>query len=53
MKSEGYWIRDHKPNRYPTTEQERYEAAIKYGMRPEDYKPYGSLKILDLVTLDF
>merc|ERR1712141_96112 len=29
-----------KPGPYPQTEEERLAAAKKYGMIPEDYKPY-------------
>uniref|UniRef100_A0AC34GR11 NADH dehydrogenase [ubiquinone] 1 beta subcomplex subunit 8, mitochondrial n=1 Tax=Panagrolaimus sp. ES5 TaxID=591445 RepID=A0AC34GR11_9BILA len=36
---EGWFPRDHKPGPYPTTEKERRAAAIKYGLRPEDYRP--------------
>lgn len=34
----GWYPRDHKPGSYPVTEEERRAAAIRYGMRPEDYK---------------
>ncbi|VDD89956.1 unnamed protein product [Enterobius vermicularis] len=36
---EGWYPRDHKPGQYPETEEERRSAALKYGMRPEDYMP--------------
>ncbi|KAK6046808.1 NADH-ubiquinone oxidoreductase ASHI subunit [Cooperia oncophora] len=36
---EGWYPRDHKPGQYPTTDEERRAAALKYGLRPEDYKP--------------
>ncbi|KAJ1366095.1 hypothetical protein KIN20_026689 [Parelaphostrongylus tenuis] len=35
----GWYPRDHKPGPYAVTEEERRVAAIKYGLRPEDYKP--------------
>ncbi|PAV62308.1 hypothetical protein WR25_08125 [Diploscapter pachys] len=35
----GWYPRDHKPGPYPETNEERRAAAIKYGMRPEDYQP--------------
>ncbi|KAK0411288.1 hypothetical protein QR680_005582 [Steinernema hermaphroditum] len=36
---DGWYPRDHKPGPYPTNEEERRSAAIKYGLRPEDYIP--------------
>ncbi|VDM71384.1 unnamed protein product, partial [Strongylus vulgaris] len=36
---DGWYPRDHKPGQYAVTEDERRAAAIKYGLRPEDYKP--------------
>ncbi|CAJ0607358.1 unnamed protein product [Cylicocyclus nassatus] len=36
---DGWYPRDHKPGEYAVTEDERRAAAIKYGLRPEDYKP--------------
>ncbi|RCN35628.1 NADH-ubiquinone oxidoreductase ASHI subunit [Ancylostoma caninum] len=36
---DGWYPRDHKPGEYPTTDEERRAAAIKYGLRPEDYQP--------------
>ncbi|KAF8361398.1 hypothetical protein PRIPAC_88321, partial [Pristionchus pacificus] len=36
---DGWYPRDHKPGQYPENEEERRRAAIKYGLRPEDYKP--------------
>uniref|UniRef100_A0A914CQ98 Uncharacterized protein n=1 Tax=Acrobeloides nanus TaxID=290746 RepID=A0A914CQ98_9BILA len=36
---QGWYPKDHKPGPYPKTEEERRAAAIKYGLRPEDYKP--------------
>jgi NADH dehydrogenase (ubiquinone) 1 beta subcomplex subunit 8 len=36
----GWYPRDHMPGNYPRTDEERRAAAIKYGMRPEDYIPY-------------
>lgn len=35
---DGWYPRDHMPDDYPKNEEERRAAAIKYGMRPEDYK---------------
>uniref|UniRef100_A0A0K0DBU4 NADH dehydrogenase [ubiquinone] 1 beta subcomplex subunit 8, mitochondrial n=1 Tax=Angiostrongylus cantonensis TaxID=6313 RepID=A0A0K0DBU4_ANGCA len=35
----GWYPRDHKPGPYAMTEDERRAAAIKYGLRLEDYKP--------------
>jgi len=38
--SRGWWNKDHKPNyKYPTTPEERKAAAVKYGLREEDYVP--------------
>lgn len=34
------WNKDWKPGPYPTTDEERRAAAKKYGLLPEDYKPY-------------
>lgn len=34
------WNKDWKPGPYPETEEERKAAAKKYGLLPEDYKPY-------------
>uniref|UniRef100_A0A0K0EWJ6 NADH dehydrogenase [ubiquinone] 1 beta subcomplex subunit 8, mitochondrial n=1 Tax=Strongyloides venezuelensis TaxID=75913 RepID=A0A0K0EWJ6_STRVS len=39
LKFDGWYPRDHKPGPYPTTDKERRMAAMKYGLRPEDYKP--------------
>uniref|UniRef100_A0A1I7W7E2 NADH dehydrogenase [ubiquinone] 1 beta subcomplex subunit 8, mitochondrial n=1 Tax=Heterorhabditis bacteriophora TaxID=37862 RepID=A0A1I7W7E2_HETBA len=39
---DGWYPRDHKPDPLPATEEERRSAAIKYGLRPEDYKPIDS-----------
>uniref|UniRef100_A0A914L638 Uncharacterized protein n=1 Tax=Meloidogyne incognita TaxID=6306 RepID=A0A914L638_MELIC len=36
----GWFPRDHMPGNYPKTEEERRAAAIRYGLRPEDYTPY-------------
>uniref|UniRef100_A0A0N5AKH6 NADH dehydrogenase [ubiquinone] 1 beta subcomplex subunit 8, mitochondrial n=1 Tax=Syphacia muris TaxID=451379 RepID=A0A0N5AKH6_9BILA len=36
---DGWYPRDHKPGPFPETEEERRSAALKYGMRPEDYRP--------------
>ncbi|MFH4973778.1 hypothetical protein AB6A40_000487 [Gnathostoma spinigerum] len=36
---DGWYPRDHQPGPYPKNEKERKDAAIRYGMRPEDYKP--------------
>ncbi|VDK17432.1 unnamed protein product [Anisakis simplex] len=36
---DGWYPRDHKPGEYPENEEQQRAAAIKYGMRPEDYKP--------------
>jgi hypothetical protein len=33
----GWYPRDHMPGNYPKNEEERRAAAIKYGLRPEDY----------------
>ena len=57
----GWYPRDHKPDAYPKNEEERRQAAIKYGLRPEDYKPYnrddvvryaGNYPDLGVVTFD-
>ncbi|KRX93645.1 NADH dehydrogenase [ubiquinone] 1 beta subcomplex subunit 8, mitochondrial [Trichinella pseudospiralis] len=37
---EGWWIRDHKPDSWPETAEERKLAAMRYGLREEDYCPY-------------
>ncbi|UMM19249.1 hypothetical protein L5515_014939 [Caenorhabditis briggsae] len=34
---DGWYPRDHKPSAPPTNEEERRAAAVKYGLRPEDY----------------
>lgn len=34
------WNDDWKPGPYPKTEAERAAAARRYGLLPEDYKPY-------------
>lgn len=34
------WNKDWKPGQYPKTDEERRAAAKKYGLLPEDYKPY-------------
>lgn len=34
------WNKDFKPAPYPETEEERRAAAKKYGLLPEEYKPY-------------
>uniref|UniRef100_A0A914GXG5 Uncharacterized protein n=1 Tax=Globodera rostochiensis TaxID=31243 RepID=A0A914GXG5_GLORO len=36
----GWYPRDHMPGAYPRNEEERRAAAIKYGLRPEDYRPH-------------
>ncbi|XP_037935827.1 NADH dehydrogenase [ubiquinone] 1 beta subcomplex subunit 8, mitochondrial-like [Teleopsis dalmanni] len=36
----AHWNKDFKPGPYPTTQKERDEAARKYNIAPEDYKPY-------------
>nr|CAD2176303.1 unnamed protein product [Meloidogyne enterolobii] len=36
----GWYPRDHMPGNYPKTDEERRAAAIRYGLRPEDYTPY-------------
>lgn len=38
-KNHGSFTKDNKPGQYPETEEERKAAALKYGMRPEEYKP--------------
>ncbi|CAD5215761.1 unnamed protein product [Bursaphelenchus xylophilus] len=57
----GWYPRDHRPRPYPENEEERRASAIKYGLRPEDYKPYdrndvthscGDYPDLGLVTFD-
>ncbi|KRZ56388.1 Zinc metalloproteinase nas-36 [Trichinella nativa] len=37
---EGWWIRDHKPDSWPETAEQRKLAAMRYGLREEDYCPY-------------
>ncbi|VDO54299.1 unnamed protein product [Haemonchus placei] len=58
---EGWYPRDHKPGQYPTNDEERRAAALKYGLRPEDYKPIdqddvvryaGDYPELGIVTFD-
>jgi len=44
LRIEGWWLRDHRPQRFPQTEEERKNAALRYGMRPEDYKTYDPLE---------
>jgi hypothetical protein len=57
----GWYPRDHMPDAYPETEEEHRAAAIKYGLRPEDYKPIskddvvhhaGNYPDLGLITYD-
>ncbi|XP_042209567.1 NADH dehydrogenase [ubiquinone] 1 beta subcomplex subunit 8, mitochondrial-like [Homarus americanus] len=36
----GNWNKDWKPSPFPVTPEERAAAARKYGLRPEEYKPY-------------
>ncbi|CAD5211410.1 unnamed protein product [Bursaphelenchus okinawaensis] len=57
----GWYPRDHRPNPYPENDEERRASAIKYGLRPEDYKPIdkdnvtsfaGDYPDLGLVTFD-
>lgn len=38
--SAGGFARDFKPGPYPNSEEERIAAAKKYGLRPQDYKPF-------------
>lgn len=38
----AYFEKDFLPGPYPKTEEERLKAAKKYGMQPEDYKPFES-----------
>ncbi|CAN7995050.1 unnamed protein product, partial [Ixodes hexagonus] len=35
-----YWNKDWKPGPYPKTPEERAAAAKKYGLLPEDYRPF-------------
>lgn len=44
---DGWYPRDHMPDDYPKNEKERRAAAIKYGMRPEDYKLVVLLNIAE------
>lgn len=54
---EGWWVKDHKPNKYPVTVDQRAAAAAKYGLRPEDYKSlpdlYNAGNYPDLGTLRY
>lgn len=34
------WNADFKPGPYPVTEEQRLAAAKRYGVLPEEYKPY-------------
>ncbi|KAL3076271.1 hypothetical protein niasHS_013542 [Heterodera schachtii] len=43
----GWYPRDHMPGPYPRNEEERRAAAIKYGLRPEDYKPHHPLDFVN------
>ncbi|KAL7073996.1 hypothetical protein ACQ4LE_006798 [Meloidogyne hapla] len=45
----GWYPRDHMPGNYPKTDEERRAAAIKYGLRPEDYTPYDPDDIINHV----
>lgn len=36
----AHWNKDFKPDLYPETEEARRLAAKKYGLQPEEYKPY-------------
>ncbi|KHJ45720.1 hypothetical protein D918_03932 [Trichuris suis] len=55
---EGWWIRDHKPDPWPETPEERKAAARKYGLREEDYvslprdKHVGNYPDLGLLNYD-
>ncbi|XP_055309412.1 NADH dehydrogenase [ubiquinone] 1 beta subcomplex subunit 8, mitochondrial [Sitodiplosis mosellana] len=40
VRNAGGWNKDFKPAPYPETEEERRAAAKKYGLLPEEYKPY-------------
>uniref|UniRef100_A0A914W713 Uncharacterized protein n=1 Tax=Plectus sambesii TaxID=2011161 RepID=A0A914W713_9BILA len=37
---DGWWVRDHRPARLPQSAEERKKSALRYGLRPEDYKTY-------------
>lgn len=58
LRSDGWWVKDHKPAKFPRTSEERAAAAAKFGLRPEDYKPYpldessGSYPDLGVITYD-
>ncbi|KAI6226197.1 hypothetical protein M3Y99_01319400 [Aphelenchoides fujianensis] len=39
LKFPGWFLRDNQPGEYPENEAERRAAAMKYGLRPEDYQP--------------
>uniref|UniRef100_A0A0K0E9F7 NADH dehydrogenase [ubiquinone] 1 beta subcomplex subunit 8, mitochondrial n=1 Tax=Strongyloides stercoralis TaxID=6248 RepID=A0A0K0E9F7_STRER len=47
LRFEGWYPRDHKPGPYPKNDEERRIAAIKYGLRPEDYKPIDPSNVLN------
>ncbi|CEF62412.1 NADH dehydrogenase [ubiquinone] 1 beta subcomplex subunit 8 family-containing protein [Strongyloides ratti] len=47
LKFDGWFPRDHKPGPYPKTDEERRIAAMKYGLRPEDYKPISPSDVMD------
>lgn len=53
MRMEGWIIRDNRPNKYPETEAERKAAALRYGMRPEDYKPHDPNTSLNQAVGDY
>jgi NADH dehydrogenase (ubiquinone) 1 beta subcomplex subunit 8 len=36
-----HWNKDFKPGKFPETEKEREQAAKKYGLTKEDYKPFA------------
>lgn len=35
------WNKDYKPDQFPKTEKQRTEAAKKYYLLPEEYRPYA------------
>ncbi|BFZ09459.1 hypothetical protein BsWGS_12498 [Bradybaena similaris] len=47
----GHWNKDWKPGQFPETAEERFAAAKKYGLRPEDYTCLADEEIGDYPRL--
>lgn len=40
VRKASHWNKDFKPSTFPTTDKEKEQAAKKYGIVKEEYKPY-------------